>query len=161
MAFSVMSQGLAVARVAVSPCRIHGGKTSRAALPKMRRAQRARRATTGTRCAALPPQEAVDIAVQSLDTLSAAAATAATTTIARGADHSNNIHDLSVIVRDYDNIPVSIDFYNYAMFQLTAWILPMTIVGRQMGMTWENLAIGLCILGTVKTGLAAGGVIHY
>lgn len=53
------------------------------------------------------------------------------------------------------------DLYNYSLFNLAAWILPMTIAGRLLGMSWKDLSINLCILGIIKTILEYYHIIHY
>ena len=53
------------------------------------------------------------------------------------------------------------DLTNYALFQLTSWVLPMTIAGRLLKMEYPEIATGLVILGVTKTVLAANGIIHY
>lgn len=53
------------------------------------------------------------------------------------------------------------DFINYSLFQLTSWVMPMTIAGRFMKMEYKDIAVGLIALGVTKTLLEAGGIIHY
>jgi hypothetical protein len=53
------------------------------------------------------------------------------------------------------------DFINYSLFQLTSWVMPMTIAGRFMKMEYKDIAVGLVALGVTKTLLEAGGIIHY
>ena len=53
------------------------------------------------------------------------------------------------------------DFINYSLFQLTSWVMPMTIAGRFMKMEYKDIAVGLIALGITKTLLEAGGIIHY
>jgi len=53
------------------------------------------------------------------------------------------------------------DLTNYALFQLTSWVLPMTIAGRLMKMEYKDISVGLVALGVTKTLLEAGGIIHY
>ena len=53
------------------------------------------------------------------------------------------------------------DFINYSLFQLTSWLMPMTIVDRFMKMEYKDIAVGLIALGVTKTLLEAGGIIHY
>ena len=53
------------------------------------------------------------------------------------------------------------DLTNYALFQLTSWVLPMTIAGRFMNMEYKDISVGLVALGVTKTLLEAGGIIHY
>ena len=47
------------------------------------------------------------------------------------------------------------------LFQLTSWVLPMTIAGRLLKMEYPEIATGLVILGVNKTVLSANGIIHY
>ena len=47
------------------------------------------------------------------------------------------------------------------LFQLTSWVLPMTIAGRLMKMEYNEIGVGLIALGVTKTILEAGGIIHY
>ena len=53
------------------------------------------------------------------------------------------------------------DLTNYALFQLTSWVLPMTIAGRLMKMEYNEIGVGLVALGVTKTLLESGGIIHY
>lgn len=53
------------------------------------------------------------------------------------------------------------DLTNYALFQLTSWVLPMTIAGRLMKMEYNEIGVGLIALAVAKTALEAGGIIHY
>jgi hypothetical protein len=53
------------------------------------------------------------------------------------------------------------DLTNYTLFQLTSWVLPMTIAGRLMKMEYNEIAVGLVALAVAKTALEAGGIIHY
>jgi hypothetical protein len=53
------------------------------------------------------------------------------------------------------------DFINYSLFQLTSWVMPMTIAGRFMKMEFKDIGVGLVALGVTKTLLEAGGIIHY
>ncbi len=53
------------------------------------------------------------------------------------------------------------DLVNYSLFQLTSWVLPMTIAGRLLKMEYSEIGIGLVALGVAKTALATGNVIHY
>ena len=53
------------------------------------------------------------------------------------------------------------DLTNYTLFQLTSWVMPMTIAGRFMKMEYKDIAVGLVVLGVTKTLLEAGGIIHY
>lgn len=45
--------------------------------------------------------------------------------------------------------------------ELTTWVLPMTIVGRAMGIQYENIMKGLLIMGVAKSLLFEAGIIHY
>jgi hypothetical protein len=47
------------------------------------------------------------------------------------------------------------------LFQLTSWVLPMTIAGRLMKMEYNEIGVGLVALAVAKTALEAGGIIHY
>ena len=47
------------------------------------------------------------------------------------------------------------------LFQLTSWVLPMTIAGRLMKMEYNEIGVGLVALAVAKTALDAGGIIHY
>lgn len=47
------------------------------------------------------------------------------------------------------------------LFQLTSWVLPMTIAGRLMKMEYNEIGVGLIALAVAKTALEAGGIIHY
>ena len=53
------------------------------------------------------------------------------------------------------------DLANYAAFQLTSWVLPMTIAGRLLKMEFQEIGVGLVAMGVAKTLLEAGGIIHY
>ena len=53
------------------------------------------------------------------------------------------------------------DFINYSLFQLTSWVMPMTIAGRLLKMDYKEIGVGLVALGVAKTLLEAGGIIHY
>jgi len=53
------------------------------------------------------------------------------------------------------------DLVNYSLFQLTSWVLPMTIAGRLLKMKYSEIGIGLVALGVAKTALATGNIIHY
>jgi hypothetical protein len=53
------------------------------------------------------------------------------------------------------------DLVNYSLFQLTSWVLPMTIAGRILKMKYSEIGIGLVALGVAKTALATGNIIHY
>lgn len=53
------------------------------------------------------------------------------------------------------------DLTNYTLFQLSSWVMPMTIVGRLMKMEYQDIGVGLVALGITKTLLEAGGIIHY
>lgn len=53
------------------------------------------------------------------------------------------------------------DFVNYSLFQLTSWVLPMTIAGRILKMEYKEIGIGLVAMGVTKTILETGGIIHY
>jgi hypothetical protein len=53
------------------------------------------------------------------------------------------------------------DLTDYTLFQLTSWVMPMTIAGRFMKMEYKDIAVGLIVLGVTKTLLEAGGIIHY
>ena len=43
------------------------------------------------------------------------------------------------------------DLTNYALFQLSSWVMPMTIVGRLMKMEYQDIGVGLVALGITKT----------
>jgi hypothetical protein len=47
------------------------------------------------------------------------------------------------------------------LFQLTSWVLPMTIAGRLMKMKYNEIGVSLIALAVAKTDLEAGGIIHY
>ena len=47
------------------------------------------------------------------------------------------------------------------LFQLTSWVLPMTIAGRLTKMEYNEIGVGLIALTVAKTALEAGGIIHY
>ena len=47
------------------------------------------------------------------------------------------------------------------LFQLTSWVLPMTIAGRLMKMEYDEIGVGLVALAVAKTALEASGIIHY
>ena len=47
------------------------------------------------------------------------------------------------------------------LFQLTSWVLPMTIAGRLMKMEYNEIGVGLVAIAVTKTVLEAGGIIHY
>jgi len=47
------------------------------------------------------------------------------------------------------------------LFQLTSWVLPMTIAGRLMKMEYNEIGVGLVALAVAKTALEVGGIIHY
>tara|TARA_Y100000401_G_scaffold26721_1_gene19024 strand:+ start:1068 stop:1595 length:528 start_codon:yes stop_codon:yes gene_type:complete len=53
------------------------------------------------------------------------------------------------------------DLANYAAFQLTSWVLPMTIAGRLLKMEYQEIGIGLVAMGLTKTLLSMNGIIHY
>lgn len=53
------------------------------------------------------------------------------------------------------------DLVNYSLFQLTSWVLPMTIAGRLLKMEYQEIGVGLVAMGVAKTLLEAGGIIHY
>lgn len=53
------------------------------------------------------------------------------------------------------------DIVNYSLFQLTSWVLPMTIAGRIMKMEYKDIGVGLIAMGVTKTILETGGIIHY
>ena len=53
------------------------------------------------------------------------------------------------------------DLTNYTLFQLTSWVLPMTIAGRLLKMEYPEIGVGLIALGITKTILESGGIIHY
>ena len=53
------------------------------------------------------------------------------------------------------------DLTNYTLFQLTSWVLPMTIAGRILKMEYPEIGVGLIALGITKTILESGGIIHY
>jgi len=53
------------------------------------------------------------------------------------------------------------DLTNSALFQLTSWVLPMTIAGRLLKMEYPEIGVGLIALGITKTILESGGIIHY
>lgn len=53
------------------------------------------------------------------------------------------------------------DLANYAAFQLASWVLPMTIAGRLLKMEYQEIGVGLVVMGVAKTLLEAGGIIHY
>lgn len=53
------------------------------------------------------------------------------------------------------------DLVNYSLFQLTSWVLPMTIAGRLLKMEYQEIGIGLVAMGVTKTILETGGIIHY
>jgi hypothetical protein len=43
------------------------------------------------------------------------------------------------------------DFINYSLFQLTSWVMPMTIAGRLLKMDYKEIGVGLVALGVAKT----------
>jgi hypothetical protein len=43
------------------------------------------------------------------------------------------------------------DFINYSLFQLTSWVMPMTIAGRLLKMNYKEIGVGLVALGVAKT----------
>jgi len=45
------------------------------------------------------------------------------------------------------------DVVNLSIFNLTAWILPMAITGRVMGMEWKDLSINLMGLGMLRSAI--------
>lgn len=49
----------------------------------------------------------------------------------------------------------------YASMQVIAWMLPMTIAGRVMGMEYKDIGQGLLVLTLVKTILKETGIIHF
>ena len=53
------------------------------------------------------------------------------------------------------------DLINYSLFQLTSWVMPMTIAGRLLKMEYKEIGVGLVAIGVTKTLLEAGGIIHY
>ena len=53
------------------------------------------------------------------------------------------------------------DLINYSLFQVTSWVMPMTIAGRLLKMEYKEIGIGLVAIGVTKTILEAGGIIHY
>ena len=53
------------------------------------------------------------------------------------------------------------DLSNYSLFQLTSWVMPMTIAGRLLKMEYKEIGVGLVAIGVTKTLLEAGGIIHY
>ena len=53
------------------------------------------------------------------------------------------------------------DLVNYSLFQLTSWVMPMTIAGRLLKMEYNEIGVGLIAIGVTKTLLEAGGIIHY
>ena len=53
------------------------------------------------------------------------------------------------------------DFSEYASTQVIAWMLPMTIAGRAMGMEYKNICQGLCIIAVAKVFLKEAGIIHF
>lgn len=50
---------------------------------------------------------------------------------------------------------------NYSIFQLSSWIMPMTIAGRLMKMDYKEIANGLVIIALIKSALNFYGIIHY
>lgn len=53
------------------------------------------------------------------------------------------------------------DFSEYASMQVIAWMLPMTIAGRVMGMEYKDIGQGLLVLTLIKTILKETGIIHF
>ena len=53
------------------------------------------------------------------------------------------------------------DLVNYSLFQLTSWVMPMTIAGRLLKMEYNEIGVGLVAIGVTKTLLEAGDIIHY
>jgi len=53
------------------------------------------------------------------------------------------------------------DVVNYSLFQLTSWVMPMTIAGRLLKMEYNEIGVGLIAIGVTKTLLEAGDIIHY
>ena len=53
------------------------------------------------------------------------------------------------------------DLINYSIFQLSSWVLPMTIAGRILNMNYKDIANGLVIIALVKSVLSFYGIIHY
>lgn len=53
------------------------------------------------------------------------------------------------------------DFSEYASMQVIAWMLPMTIAGRVMGMEYKDIGQGLLVLTLVKTILKETDIIHF
>lgn len=53
------------------------------------------------------------------------------------------------------------DFSDYASMQVIAWMLPMTIAGRVMGMEYKDIGQGLLIIAFAKTILKETGIIHF
>ena len=43
------------------------------------------------------------------------------------------------------------DFINYSLFQLTSWVMPMTIAGRLLKMDYKEIGVCLVALGVAKT----------
>jgi hypothetical protein len=58
----------------------------------------------------------------------------------------------------FDNVK---DFSEYAGMQVVAWMLPMTIAGRVLGMEYKDIGQGLLILTLAKAVLKETGVIHF
>lgn len=53
------------------------------------------------------------------------------------------------------------DFSEYAGMQVVAWMLPMTIAGRVLGMEYKDIGQGLLIITLVKGILKETGIIHF
>jgi len=43
------------------------------------------------------------------------------------------------------------DLINYSLFQITSWVMPMTIAGRLLKMEYREIWVGLVALGVAKT----------
>lgn len=53
------------------------------------------------------------------------------------------------------------DFISYSEFQLVSWVLPMTIAGRVMNLSYESIIRGLLIIAIIKSLLSFYNIIHY
>tara|TARA_Y100000389_G_scaffold195037_1_gene225845 strand:+ start:1864 stop:2163 length:300 start_codon:yes stop_codon:yes gene_type:complete len=53
------------------------------------------------------------------------------------------------------------DFSDYAGMQVVAWMLPMTIAGRVLGMEYKDIGQGLLIITLLKTVLKETNIIHF
>lgn len=52
------------------------------------------------------------------------------------------------------------DVVNLTIFNMTAWVLPMAITGRVMGMEWKDLSVNLLGLGMFRSAIEMFHELH-